>query len=575
MVIFSSSCSKATDVGISSGNSSGTTSDTSTNTKAGTTTGTTFSTHNVTSDPSSAEAFASDSMAPAVEPYKASLLTSEGEKFKPLNVITTDKNTFFLSGDALFIAARLPEPARGGVVRAKKLLPPLDGKGALPIRPHEFANFVVCSPRNSVIILDKSGDLFEYSLSFKKWSVLRANVQISSSPDPEFIDLCLIENGRVLNLLDPERNQIWRLNLPPQPGSKVSASFDQTFPEILPWRLKPGEASVAECISIFFDQRYYLLKQSGIITTILPSGRLSSQPLQQTRLTLKPTPARIKKSRRYGGVRASRMVSAAGDDTPLYVVERQNNRVLVVNKTNGTTRQFLFPDTSNLRGLTPDKEGFWIIDNDQLAYCQLSKAEALSNKINGRKLDERLAMLSMPIKGMRLPGHAGVFPGARRLYRHGVHEGLDFFNDRGHVAMNTPVLAAGPGKIIRADANFSDMTRSTFNRVMNDCVVEHRTSDSNEDLFRGCQVWVDHGDNLITRYAHLNKINPNIKVGQTVRPGDLIGFVGVSGTGQNLPGRTKYPHLHFEIWVDGKYLGYGLTPSETVGIFEDIFESAH
>jgi murein DD-endopeptidase MepM/ murein hydrolase activator NlpD len=49
--------------------------------------------------------------------------------------------------------------------------------------------------------------------------------------------------------------------------------------------------------------------------------------------------------------------------------------------------------------------------------------------------------------------------------------------------------------------------------------------------------------------------------------------VGVSGTGQNLPGRAKYPHLHFEIWLDGKYLGYGLTPAETVGIFEDIFES--
>jgi murein DD-endopeptidase MepM/ murein hydrolase activator NlpD len=84
-------------------------------------------------------------------------------------------------------------------------------------------------------------------------------------------------------------------------------------------------------------------------------------------------------------------------------------------------------------------------------------------------------------------------------------------------------------------------------------------------------VWIDHGNNLITRYAHLNKINSKIKVGQTVKHGDLLGFVGVSGTGQNLPGRAKFPHLHFEIWLDGKYLGYGLTPAETVGIFENIF----
>jgi hypothetical protein len=115
------------------------------------------------------------------------------------------------------------------------------------------------------------------------------------------------------------------------------------------------------------------------------------------------------------------------------------------------------------------------------------------------------------------------------------------------------------------------MNQATFNRVMADCLREHRTSDKNEDLLRGCQVWVDHGDNLVTRYAHLNKINCKIKVGQTVKAGDLIGFVGVSGTGQNLPGKAKYPHLHFEIWLDGKYLGYGLTPAETVGIFENIF----
>ena len=175
--------------------------------------------------------------------------------------------------------------------------------------------------------------------------------------------------------------------------------------------------------------------------------------------------------------------------------------------------------------------------------------------------------------GITLPRHAGVYPGARRLYRYGVHEGMDFFYGGGKakIYMGSPAVAAGDGKIIRADANFKDMNLATYNRVMADCVREHRTSDKNEDLLRGCQVWIDHGNNLITRYAHLNKINSKIKVGQTVKHGDLLGFVGVSGTGQNLPGRAKFPHLHFEIWLDGKYLGYGLTPAETVGIFENIF----
>lgn len=115
------------------------------------------------------------------------------------------------------------------------------------------------------------------------------------------------------------------------------------------------------------------------------------------------------------------------------------------------------------------------------------------------------------------------------------------------------------------------MTYAQFTKVMNDCYREHRTSDHNEDLFRGCQVWISHGNGLITRYAHLNKVNPEVKKDQQVGRGDLIGFIGVSGTGQNLPGRAKYPHLHFEIWLDGKYLGWGLTPAETMGVYEDIF----
>jgi murein DD-endopeptidase MepM/ murein hydrolase activator NlpD len=335
----------------------------------------------------------------------------------------------------------------------------------------------------------------------------------------------------------------------------------------MPWRLKPGNASVAECISITFDKRFSLLKQFGQIITIEPLAPIGALKVHQAKLPIKPSNGAL------GTIRASRMISAENKTIPLYVVERQNNRVLAVDKETGNTKAFNFPANSSLRGLLPLPKGFWIIDNNNLIYRDLANPNPGGEKREARENDSRLALLSAPIKGMKLPKHSGVYPGARRLYRYGVHEGLDLFNDRTHIAINTPVIAAGAGKIVRADANFVDMNKGTFNRVMSDCVNEHRTSDKNEDLFRGCQVWIDHGNNMITRYAHLNKINPKVRVGQTVKPGDLIGFVGVSGTGQNLPGRAKYPHLHFEIWLDGKYLGYGLTPAETVGIFEDVFES--
>ncbi len=58
----------------------------------------------------------------------------------------------------------------------------------------------------------------------------------------------------------------------------------------------------------------------------------------------------------------------------------------------------------------------------------------------------------------------------------------------------------------------------------------------------GNTVVIDHGGNLISRYAHLSKIE--VKVGQIVDINTEIGEVGVTG-------RTTGPHLHLEIHQDG------------------------
>lgn len=57
----------------------------------------------------------------------------------------------------------------------------------------------------------------------------------------------------------------------------------------------------------------------------------------------------------------------------------------------------------------------------------------------------------------------------------------------------------------------------------------------------GRTILVDHGNGVVTRYAHLSEINVN--TGQSVSRGQLIGRVGVTG-------RTTGPHLHFEV-IDG------------------------
>ncbi|MCG8377282.1 MAG: M23 family metallopeptidase, partial [Chlorobiales bacterium] len=59
----------------------------------------------------------------------------------------------------------------------------------------------------------------------------------------------------------------------------------------------------------------------------------------------------------------------------------------------------------------------------------------------------------------------------------------------------------------------------------------------------GKRIEVDHGFGYKTLYAHLD--NFNVKKGQKVKRGDVIGYVGNTG------GSTA-PHLHYEVHVKGK-----------------------
>ncbi len=57
----------------------------------------------------------------------------------------------------------------------------------------------------------------------------------------------------------------------------------------------------------------------------------------------------------------------------------------------------------------------------------------------------------------------------------------------------------------------------------------------------GNHMVIDHGYGVVTRYGHLQAFN--VRVGQRVRRGELIGFVGSTG-------RSTAPHLHYEVWVN-------------------------
>ena len=107
------------------------------------------------------------------------------------------------------------------------------------------------------------------------------------------------------------------------------------------------------------------------------------------------------------------------------------------------------------------------------------------------------------------------------------HHGMDFTAPRG-----TPVYATGDGVIKRADSRSSGYGR---------------------------HIRVDHGYGYVSLYAHLYKYN--VRKGQKVKRGDLIGYVGSSG-------RSQAPHLHYEVFKDKKRINpinfyYGnLSPEE-------------
>ncbi|MBI3932979.1 MAG: M23 family metallopeptidase [Acidobacteria bacterium] len=56
----------------------------------------------------------------------------------------------------------------------------------------------------------------------------------------------------------------------------------------------------------------------------------------------------------------------------------------------------------------------------------------------------------------------------------------------------------------------------------------------------GNAISVNHSFGMITQYGHLDRFN--VRPGQRVRRGDVIGFVGQTG-------RATGPHLHYEVWV--------------------------
>jgi murein DD-endopeptidase MepM/ murein hydrolase activator NlpD len=166
-------------------------------------------------------------------------------------------------------------------------------------------------------------------------------------------------------------------------------------------------------------------------------------------------------------------------------------------------------------------------DNSDLIINATKRLDVLSKQtvVQSRSLDEieRLAANKaelieaipsiQPIKNQDLTRMASGY-GYRTdpfTKKRRFHYGMDFSARKG-----TPIYATGNGVVKRAD---------------------------NRSSGYGKHIRIDHDFGYVSLYAHLSKYN--VRRGQRVKRGDIIGYVGNTG-------RSVGPHLHYEIFKDKK-----------------------
>lgn len=91
------------------------------------------------------------------------------------------------------------------------------------------------------------------------------------------------------------------------------------------------------------------------------------------------------------------------------------------------------------------------------------------------------------------------------------HRGVDYAAPTG-----TPILATGDGKVEFVG------NKGGYGRT----------------------IVLSHGGRYTTLFAHMSRYNSGIRVGQRVKQGDVIGYIGMSGLATG-------PHLHYEFRVNG------------------------
>lgn len=162
------------------------------------------------------------------------------------------------------------------------------------------------------------------------------------------------------------------------------------------------------------------------------------------------------------------------------------------------------------RSLTMEELQATLADLDKLTDQRVD----LMTLMESRLFDQKIKKLMIPTQRPVIGGTLGSPFGWRIDPVNGqsaLHTGLDFPSSQG-----TPILAAAGGVVVAQEYHPA----------------------------YGNMVEIDHGNDLVTRYAHASKVL--VKKGDLVKRGQKIAEVGSSG-------RSTGSHLHFEVLVQGVF----------------------
>ena len=177
---------------------------------------------------------------------------------------------------------------------------------------------------------------------------------------------------------------------------------------------------------------------------------------------------------------------------------------------------------------TKDQEQLYREQLQQVIQLQLSisseveKIEAeLRKHIDPNLLPiPRPGVLAIPVEGNLTQG-SGYTKFAKNGYRGQFHNGVDI-----GAPIGTPIVAPEDGTVIVTGNQDNYCRKAAYGRF----------------------VVLKHPDNLTTLYGHLSQII--VKKGDTVKKGDIIGYVGRTGYATG-------PHLHFTVYAGPTfYMGF-------------------